>query len=211
MKLDKVCYIVGAGDFYGEIKKKNTDLVIAADAGLIALKKTGVVPDLIVGDFDSLGFVPDGNNVIQHPVMKDDTDTMLAVKTGFERGFDKFVILGGTGKKLSHTFANIQTLSYISQRGGTAFLIGGGYTVTALTNSAISFGDRAKGRISVFCNGRNALGVNENGLLYSLENAELSSDFPLGVSNEFTGVKSSVSVKDGTLIIIWDGTFNDII
>lgn len=94
----KTCYIFGAADGLPDRFKKNEeDLVIAADSGINHLEKFGALPDIAVGDFDSLGFVPDCGEVIRHPVMKDDTDTMLAVKTGFERGYDRFIIYGGVG------------------------------------------------------------------------------------------------------------------
>src|SRR5699024_5310138 len=89
--MEPVCYIVGAcppGPM--AFVQDCPSLIIAADQGLRHLEKTGVVPDLIVGDFDSLGQVPSGENVIQHPVEKDDTDMMLAVKTGLGRGCRTF-------------------------------------------------------------------------------------------------------------------------
>ena len=75
-----------------------------------------------VGDFDSLGQVPEGENIVRHPVMKDDTDMMLAVKLGLERGYTRFHIYGGMGGRTDHTIANIQTLAYIAGRGASAFL-----------------------------------------------------------------------------------------
>ena len=93
-----ICYIFGAGEGLPEtFIKKEDDLVIAADAGLCSLKKLGVKPDIAVGDFDSLGFLPVCREVIKHPVMKDDTDMLLAVKTGFERGYSRFMLFGGAG------------------------------------------------------------------------------------------------------------------
>ena len=83
--MEKICYIVGAGDNSGtNFLKKKEDYVIAADGGLLWLQKLNIEPDMIMGDFDSLGFVPEGNNVIQHEVMKNDTDMMLAVKKALE-------------------------------------------------------------------------------------------------------------------------------
>ena len=80
------CYIFGAGEGLPEKFTKNEkDLLIAADAGIKKLTDYGVSPDMAVGDFDSLGFVPDCREIIRHPVRKDDTDTMLAVKTGLKK------------------------------------------------------------------------------------------------------------------------------
>lgn len=200
-----ICYIFGAADGLPDnFVKRDGDIVIAADSGINHLEKLGVTPDIAVGDFDSLGFVPDCAEVIKHPVMKNDTDTMLAVKTGFERGYAEFVIYGGVGGRPDHTFANYQTLCYISRRGGRGYLCFNGYTACCITNSKISLsvGD---GTVSVFSMSGMSSGVTIKGLLYPLENAELDYGFPLGVSNEFAGEPAEIEVESGTLLIIWQG------
>ncbi len=202
----KTCYIFGAADGLPDRFKKNEeDLVIAADSGINHLEKFGALPDIAVGDFDSLGFVPDCGEVIRHPVMKDDTDTMLAVKTGFERGYDRFIIYGGVGGRPDHTFANYQTLCYISRRGGRGYLCFNGYTACCITDGEMNFPAR-EGTLSVFAMSGKAEGVTLRGVLYPLESTVLSYDFPLGVSNEFTGKPATVSVKKGTLLVIWQGS-----
>lgn len=90
------CYIFGAGSFYGlTARPRAGDFTIAADGGWLACRKTEVIPDLLLGDFDSLSAQPDFPNILRVPVEKDDTDTMLAVKTGLERGETEFHIYGG--------------------------------------------------------------------------------------------------------------------
>lgn len=92
------CYIFGAGSFYGLDRcPRADDFIIAADGGWLACRKTGITPDLLLGDFDSLSTQPDFPNILRVPVEKDDTDTMLAVKTGLERGETEFHIYGGMG------------------------------------------------------------------------------------------------------------------
>ena len=200
-----ICYIFGAADgLPDKFIKRDGDIVIAADSGINHLEKLGATPDIAVGDFDSLGFVPDCVEVIRHPVMKDDTDTMLAVKTGIERGYTEFVIYGGVGGRPDHTFANYQTLCYISRRGGKGFLCFNGYTACCITNSKINFSG-GDGTVSVFAMSGKALGVTLEGVLYPLENAELDYSFPLGVSNEFTESPAEIGVTSGTLLIIWQG------
>ena len=137
--------------------------------------------------------------------MKDDTDTMLAIKTGFERGYDRFIIYGGVGGRPDHTFANYQTLCYISRRGGRGYLCFNGYTACCITDGEMNFPAR-EGTLSVFAMSGKAEGVTLRGVLYPLENTELACDFPLGVSNEFTGKPATVSVKNGTLLVIWQGS-----
>ena len=110
--MDGICYIVGSRP-PGEIvlAAGREALVIAADGGLRHLEDQGLRPDLIVGDFDSLGRAPQGDNVLRHPVEKDDTDMLLAVRMGLDRGYGTFVLYGGLGGRLDHTLANLQTLN----------------------------------------------------------------------------------------------------
>lgn len=179
-------------------------LVIAADRGLAHLEKRGVVPHLIVGDFDSLGRIPQGEHIIRHPVEKDDTDMMLAVKTGLEQGCRRFLLYGGLGGRLDHTYSNLQTLVYLARHGASGWLLGQGMAVTALRNGRMDFAPGRDGSLSVFCPDGEARGVTLTGLYYPLHDAVLTSAFPLGVSNQFTGQAASVSVEDGTLLLMWE-------
>lgn len=203
-----ICYIFGAGQGLPEsFNRKNGDLVIAADGGIKSLESLGVKPDIAVGDFDSLGFVPDCDEIIKHPVMKNDTDMMLAVKTGFERGYTEFMLYGGAGGRPDHTFANIQTLTYIAKQGGKGFLDLCGFTASVIIDGELRFLNNAKGDVSVFALSERAEKVTIKGLLYPLLNATLESGFPLGVSNSFTGNSASVKIGKGTALVIWQGGF----
>lgn len=205
----KTCYIFGALECsVTDFKPQENDLIIAADGGYSTLKNFNIKPDLVVGDFDSLGNVPENENIIKHPVKKDDTDTLLAVKIGLEKGYKTFVIYGAIGGRLDHTVATIQTATFVAENGGIAYIYDDNHTVTAIKNSNIKFKNTSKGYVSVFALSGIAKGVTINGLLYPLDNAEISPDFPLGVSNEFLEKESEISVKDGILTIIFEGTHN---
>lgn len=180
--------------------------LIAADQGFAHLQKRGIQPNLTVGDFDSLGYVPAIENLVQHPVQKDDTDMLLAVREGLKCGATHFILYGGLGGRLDHTIANIQTLAFIREHGAKGMLFGEGTAVYLLQNDALRFSDAERGNISVFAFGERADGVTERGLLYSLENASLTDHFPLGVSNAFVGKESVVSVQSGKLLLIWQTT-----
>ena len=198
------CVIVGAGELEDAvIRRREGDLVIAADGGLKYLERAGIAPDIALGDFDSLGYRPNLPEVIYHPPEKDDTDTMLAVREGFARGFDTFVIYAGLGGRLDHTVANLQTLAFIAENGGRGYLVGGSAVSTAVKDASISFGAGERGMISVFCMGEKAEGVTISGLKYEVENAELVPYLPLGASNEFTGKPAKIEVKHGTLLVMW--------
>ena len=198
------CFIFGAGEFDGlTAVPGDGDLIIAADAGLRYLKELNITPDVLLGDFDSLGYIPDGKEIIRYPSVKDDPDMALAVEWAEKRGYSRFFLYGGTGGRIDHTIGNLQLLAYIARRGMEGYLFGWGSGLTAIHNSAITFGKDFTGMISVFCIGKDACGVTEKGLKYELENGTLTTDKSLGLSNEFTGKESCISVKDGTLLITW--------
>ena len=199
------CFIAGAGEYCGFVTPGPDYYVIAADRGYVELASRGIRPDLVVGDFDSLGDAPEHPNVLRCPVEKDDTDMMIAVKQGFAQGCDIFIIDGGLSGRFDHTLANCQILVYISQRGGRGFLLGRDMSATAVANSSLDFVPGAHSLVSVFCAGSTAKGVTLTGLKYPLDNAALSYDYPLGVSNEFTGASAKITVRDGTLLIMWTG------
>lgn len=104
---------------------------------------------------------------------------------------------------MDHTMANIQCIAGIAKRGGRGYLIGRDSVITAICNDTVKFSPESSGFISVFSHGEEAVGVTEKGLKYHLSNALLPNTVSLGVSNEFTGVESLVSVKKGTLLIIY--------
>ena len=179
------------------------DYIIAADGGYAHVQALDLEPDCILGDFDSLGFVPDSAKVF--PVEKDDTDAMLAVRRGLELGYREFILYGSLdGPRLDHTVANFQTLQFLCDRGACGYLVGREQLVTVLKDGTISFPEDASGTISVFCLGSDARGVTLRGLYYPLEGGTLTPGFPLGVSNHFTGEAAEITVEDGSLLILWD-------
>lgn len=198
------CIIFCAADFdklAQEIKKD--DYIIAADGGLRHLTALSLKPQAILGDFDSLGYVPQDAEVF--PVEKDDTDAMLAVRHGLDRGCREFLIYGGLdGQRLDHTVANYQTLQFLADHGATGYLIGRDYIVTVIKNEAIRFPETAEGILSLFCLGRDAEGVSITGLQYPLQNGTLTGGFPLGVSNHFAGEEAEIKVENGSLLVMWD-------
>ena len=179
------------------------DTVIAADGGLRHTQSLGLTPDLILGDFDSLGFIPTGAEV--HPVEKDDTDAMLAARKALDLGCREVWFYGALeGRRLDHTVANLQTLQFLADRRAVGYLIGRDYLLTVVKNGALSFPAGCKGIFSLFCLGPDATGVTIRGLHYGLENGTLTAGFPLGVSNHFTGEKAEIFVENGSLLAIWD-------
>ena len=201
------CFIFGAGTCYGLFARPGEgDYVIAADGGYLTCRKEGIVPDLVIGDFDSMEEPAEFPNRLRAPVEKDDTDTILAAKAGLENGYKVFHIYGGTGgKRLDHTLANLQLLLYLDSKGARGYLYDDAFVYTALRGGSLAIGQEVEwGLLSVFCFSGLAAGVCEEGVQYPLHDAVLTSDFPLGVSNHIIAPEAKVSVKEGSLIVGWE-------
>lgn len=211
----KTAYIFGAASI-GDVSAllPADGLVIAADGGLSSIRELGITPNIVMGDFDSLGYIPDGEYETElHPVEKDDTDMGLAVKKALSMGYTRLFLFGGMGgERPDHTLANLQTLISAAKNCATAFLTNGKTCFTALSDGEkITFPDNYCGNISVLSAEGCAEGVTISGLKYTVENATLNSDFPLGVSNSFiedntethgkSQINAEISVKKGTLWI----------
>ncbi len=197
------CFIFGALKVNNmPISPTENDYIIAVDKGYEHIKELGLSPHLIVGDFDSLGYIPKEIGVEKLNVRKDDTDTAHAVEIAFKKGYRDFIIYGCTGGKLDHSFANIQLAKFIAAKGGSSLFLGDNEAFTVIKDGSISFDEGRHGRVSVFSLSDISTGVTEEGLLYALNDSTLYNDNPLGVSNEFTGSPSKISVKNGYLLII---------
>ena len=198
------CFIFGALKVSRlPIKPASGDFIIAADQGYDNMLSLGLVPDLVVGDFDSLGKIPDRENVITLPVRKDMTDVGYAVEKGFEHGCREFILYGAVGGVLDHTFANVAIAHDIARRGARALLIGEEYSFTVLHDSSITFHARQSGRISVFALDGMAEGVTIRGLSYEVEDFDVACTDHIGVSNAFIGKEAEISVRKGDLLVVW--------
>ena len=197
-----ICYIVGAGDFTTHFTPTESDLVIAADGGYDALKNAGIRCDLLIGDLDSINEVPTGVEIIRHPVMKDETDMMLAYLEGAERGYCDFEIHGATGGRADHTFANYSLLLYMSERGHRGSILCDTGITMLLKNGSIEVSGESSKHFSAFAFGAPAHGVTIKGLEYECEDVTLTPDFPLAVSNRFIGKVGKVEVKSGALLLM---------
>ncbi len=200
------CYIVGAGDFSsrGLVPRKG-DLLIAADGGLIGLKRLGLKPQVMVGDMDSFTGPVRGVPYLRFPVRKDDTDLGLAIKLGLSHGFRRFRLYGVSGgPRADHFLAALQFLAGLSAKGLEARLVAPFFTVFAVTNSNLLLSTRPGATVSVFSVTPLSRGVTLRGLSYPGNNLTLSSHNPLGVSNAATGSRALVGVRRGTLLV-WQG------
>ena len=197
-KSNGVCRIICAGE-RSELNfdPKPEDLTIAADGGYDYAVEAGIVPDIVLGDFDSVKREINSDAIRLNPV-KDVTDTFAAVETGLGKGYKFFEMYCCTGGRTSHTFANIATLRYIASRGGVGLMKGKGCEISLCSErteisgsvyfSLIPSGDLAE---------------------VEIENAAYSGTFlltdkdSLGVSNEpLKNKTAAVTVHSGEVVVI---------
>ncbi|GHU49417.1 thiamine pyrophosphokinase [Clostridia bacterium] len=181
------------------------DYIIAADRGYLHATGSGVIPDLVVGDFDSLGgdkISVCETKIIRTPAEKDDTDTMLAVKLGLAAGYRDFFIVGGIGGRLDHTYANLQALSYCIDNGAAVWISDGSNKTTMTDASEFTLKKEDGYYFSLFSWSERSSGVTIQNAKYLLSDAVLSRSSPLGVSNEFLEDSVQITKKSGRLLII---------
>lgn len=207
------CILIGAGDFtYESVPARKDDYVIAVDGGYAWCERLRIVPDLIVGDLDSLTdkmrkkieaiSQADPEKLIRLPCEKDDTDMLFALRQGLARGYKEFVLYGALGGRLDHTIANIQCLLYLKSQGASGMIADGKTSLFLLHNETICFPEEKTGFFSLFALQKQALGVTIEGMKYPLSDAVVKDDFPIGISNEFIGGAAKVTVCDGMLLAI---------
>ena len=207
------CFVFAAGKRCGLRQyPQEGDLVIAADAGYRYCQEEDIIPDLLIGDFDSMEIPEDFPNsehrphVERRPIEKDDTDTMLALKVGLSWHCDTFYIYGGLGgERLDHALANLQSLLYLRRRGAAGYLYEENFVWTVVENEALNIPRSVPdGLLSVFSLTERSEGVTLSGLRYPLSEGVLTAEFPLGVSNHFTAEKALIRVRKGALLVGWE-------
>lgn len=204
----KRCVIVGGAPIerYDRIKTylREDDYLIFCDCGLRHAEALGVKPDLIVGDFDSHARPETDTETIVLPTVKDDTDTVHALKEAISRGCTDFLLIGMTGRRLDHTLGNIYMLVYIYEKGLNALMVDD-YSEISLVGSSPAEIDDSLPFFSLINITGKAKGIYIENAKYPLDNAEIRYDYQYGVSNEvLPGKLARIRVEDGLLLLIRD-------
>ncbi len=202
------CVILAAGpveepETLRELLRED-DWYVAADGGLRLAQHLGVQVQAVVADFDSSAPLPAGAGEVHRlPVEKDWTDTMAAADLGWRRGFREFLLLGCTGGRLDHTMANFAVLQYLLNRGGEAVMADAHNRVRLMKPSAVDIQPQPGWKLSVFPFGGEVRGLCLQGLKYPLENATLTAEDCIGVSNEFLNCPARISFREGVLLLFF--------
>ncbi len=181
---------------------RKNDFFVFCDCGLTHADRLGVIPNLIVGDFDSHERPETDIETIVLPCEKDDTDTVYAVKEAIKRGYDDFLIIGAVGGRLDHTIGNVSILALLYKNGKRGYIIDDYSEIQIVDSESVYIEDRYPyfSLLNVF---GHADGITIKGAKYPLENGSISWDYQYGISNEVTpGEIAEVSVKNGPVLLI---------
>ena len=199
------CFIFGALDVKTLTERPaDGDYVIAADRGYAVARALGFMPDLVVGDFDSLGEEPDAAHIVRLNVRKDDTDLEHAVRLALDKGYRELIVYGAVGGALDHTLGSIAVAEIAANAGARAVFIGDDCAFTVIRSGAVELPMRERGRVSVLSLSEVSRGVTISGLSYEADGIDLPRATTLGISNAFVGGEATASVKEGTLLIVWE-------
>lgn len=182
------------------------DRLVGVDGGCRHLEALGRLPDIAVGDMDS---IPDsllmryhdaGVETHLHPPRKDATDLELALDLALDRGATRISILGGTGGRLDHTLGNLFLLSRCLPAGIPACVMDEGQCVH-LVDRSLTLSGAAGDTLSLLPATPEVSGVTLAGLEYPLQDATLTFGTSWGMSNVFTGASATVTLRSGRLFV----------
>lgn len=202
-------FIYAAGDYrsgdiklYKRIKLSEDDLIICADGGFDALLYTDIVPDVVIGDLDSIrSTVPSGIKTVKYPVEKDKTDLEICIDYALENGCTSIFILGALGGRVDHSLASLCAMKYAYENGAEPMILTAD-TRVYLVGESITLARENFDYISLIPCTEKVTGVTTTGLKYNLRDSVLKQSSSLGVSNEFYNNTAEISVSGGLLFVI---------
>ena len=201
------CVIVGGAEIknYALIRSylKPDDFTVYCDCGLRHSDSLGVSPSLIIGDFDSHPMPRDSDNVIILPCVKDDTDTIFAVKESIRRGFSEVLMLGVTGGREDMTLGNICALLMLKSHGIPA-MIADDYCEMSMITAGESVRVADVWRCFSLLNiSGTASGITIKGAKYPLDDGAITPEYQYGISNEtLPGEEAEIFLKEGNLLLV---------
>jgi thiamine pyrophosphokinase len=211
--MGRVVFVVAGGEFGDpaffrqEAERVRPAALICADGGARHLMDAGIVPDLIVGDLDSLGeparrfCEAQGCRIERHPRHKDQTDTELALAEAFALEPEEVWIWGALGHRVDHTLANLALLIQ-GRRKGIGVRLVDAWCELFLIQGRAEIAGRPGQTVSLFPFGGPASGVTLRGFEYPLTRADLDPGRPVGVSNRLAAERAVVEVERGFLVAV---------
>lgn len=199
-------YIFTGGEIYHQYiaeRVEEGDLVISADAGYRNATLMGVHTNILIGDFDSLGNIPeDVDEVRQLPVEKDLTDTQVAVEIAIEKEAEEIIIVGSTAGRFDHALSTLAILEKYWESRIPIYIVNGQNRIRFIRNSGFIVVRSQYKYFSLIAADEKVKGVSVDGAKYPLVNATLTRKHQFAVSNEITKNCALINVKKGGIFII---------
>lgn len=180
------------------------DFVICADGGADYIISCGIVPDLIIGDFDSCVSKEKFSlyNTIKLPTRKDDTDTYYCIKYALNLGYKDFLLLGSTGGRLDHTLASLSILLFLKKSGAVG-IISDEFNSVSLLESGITDLCGMRGRtVSVMPFACESICVSYEGMRYPLTESVVKTEYPFSISNVVESDRAIINLHKGNALLI---------
>ena len=192
---------------YAKAAVAGAQMIICADGGGEHAVKMGLIPDALIGDFDSISketlnlLKEKGTKILEHPCEKDETDTQVAVEYAVENGAKELILIGGIGSRFDHTFANVSLLIWLMKRGIRGVIVNNSNEIHVIDKYIKILGNEGD-KISLLPITPKVTGIVTKGLKYCLKDEELYFDKPRGTSNELTSSSAEIVIRDGVLLVI---------
>lgn len=203
--------IICSGDIHDHADAKDfikeKDYIICADGGAVHASKMGIMPDVVLGDFDSIDpqilkeYEEKGIEIVRYPTNKDLTDAEIAVDLAISKHPDELVLLGADGSRLDHTLANVFLLRKLLQNGVSA-TIANNKNEIRLIDKGCTLNKKDGMKVSLIPVEGKVFGISTEGLKYKLENEVLSFGDTRGLSNEFSSNEAKISIQNGLLLVV---------
>jgi len=191
------------------LSKESFSMIIAADRGLETVDQLKLIPDYILGDFDSVSrklldkYKAMELPIISYPAQKDMTDTQIAIELAMSHKPDRIIICGATGSRADHMLANIHLLLHPLRAGIDACIIDNNNKIYLRNKSfSIKKSEQYGKYVSLLPFTDGVSGISLTGFKYPLNNAELANGSSLGVSNEIEEACGMVSFREGILLVV---------
>ena len=195
--------------FYKEevLSQTHYDIIICADGGIKNTLKLGLLPNIVMGDLDSidvnaLDIIKKENiEIMKYPKEKDETDTELVLDYLIDRGYESVTMIGCLGNRMDHSLANIYLLKKLLKNRVKAHIIDDKNDIT-LIDDEIVFVNKRNSIVSLIPLTDQVDGITSEGLYYPLDNSVMVKDKPYGISNIVVENYAKVQINSGELLIL---------
>lgn len=207
MKIGIITNGLVVDDKFYEPKLQKYDFIVCADGGLRYAFNMGIVPDVILGDFDSTppslleNYKKMGCEIITYPTIKNETDTELALDYAIAKKPREIDILAGLGTRFDHSLANVHLLRKALEKGILARIITENNEVMVIDTCIRIMGEINEG-VSLLPLTEVVTGVVTRGLGYPITDGILEIGKPYGISNYLSDTKADIKISSGLLLVM---------